>query len=88
MLRQWEKQFPGRVENIFAALHNVAPSHLADVRLFDFAGLGSRTGGPAPAWLPGGGEDDEDSDEEEASAPMVAAPPAEIRIPFPPVRRV
>jgi tRNA 2-thiocytidine biosynthesis protein TtcA len=71
MLRQWERQFPGRVENIFAALQNVAPSHLADVRLFDFAGLGSRTGGRAPDWLPAGcGEVEED----ESVAPVAAAP--------------
>lgn len=43
MLRQWEKKSPGRIEHIFRALQNVAPSHLADRRLFDFAGLGSET---------------------------------------------
>jgi tRNA 2-thiocytidine biosynthesis protein TtcA len=64
MLRQWERQFPGRVENIFAALRNVAPSHLADPALFNFAGLGARTGGLAPDWLLGGREDAEDLDEE------------------------
>ncbi len=53
MLRQWERQFPGRVENIFAALQNVAPSQLADAKLFDFANLGTRHGGVAPAWLVG-----------------------------------
>ena len=64
MLRQWERQFPGRVENIFAALQNVAPSHLADIRLFDFAGLGARNGGRALDWLTGGREDEEDAMEE------------------------
>ena len=39
MLRQWEKKHPGRSESIFRALQNVAPSHLADRDLFDFAGL-------------------------------------------------
>lgn len=39
MLRQWDKKFPGRVENIFRALQNVAPSHLADTKLFDFGHL-------------------------------------------------
>jgi tRNA 2-thiocytidine biosynthesis protein TtcA len=39
MLRQWGKKFPGRTESIFRALQNVAPSHLADRNLFDFAGL-------------------------------------------------
>ena len=60
MLRQWEKQFPGRVENLFAALQNVAPSHLADPRLFDFAGLGARNSGQVPDWLPGGREEVEE----------------------------
>ncbi|MEM7208653.1 MAG: tRNA 2-thiocytidine(32) synthetase TtcA [Pseudomonadota bacterium] len=36
MLRDWEKQFPGRVASIFAALQNVAPSHLLDTELYDF----------------------------------------------------
>ncbi|WP_373870342.1 tRNA 2-thiocytidine(32) synthetase TtcA [Noviherbaspirillum aridicola] len=39
MLREWEKKHPGRVENIFASLSTVAPSHLMDAKLFDFAGL-------------------------------------------------
>ena len=59
MLRQWDRQFSGRVENIFAALQNVAPSHLADTALFDFAKLGARNDGRAPDWLIGGHEDEE-----------------------------
>lgn len=39
MLRQWEKQYPGRTETIFRALGNVAPSHLMDRSLFDFESL-------------------------------------------------
>ncbi len=39
MLQQWDRQFPGRIESIFAALQNVAPSQLADGRLFDFINL-------------------------------------------------
>ena len=39
MLREWEKDFPGRTESMFRALQHVVPSHLADRRLFDFAGL-------------------------------------------------
>ena len=39
MLRKWEKQYPGRTETIFRALGNVAPSHLMDRDLFDFASL-------------------------------------------------
>ena len=39
MLRQWAKQFPARIDNIFRAMQNVAPSHLADRNLFDFTGV-------------------------------------------------
>jgi len=39
MLRGWERQNPGRVETIFTALQNVAPSQLADRALFDFKSL-------------------------------------------------
>jgi tRNA 2-thiocytidine biosynthesis protein TtcA len=45
MLQEWERKFPGRIENVFRALTCVAPSHLADAELFDFAALGSRAGG-------------------------------------------
>jgi tRNA 2-thiocytidine biosynthesis protein TtcA len=39
MLAEWERRFPGRVENTFNALARVVPSHLMDARLFDFRGL-------------------------------------------------
>ena len=39
MLIEWQKRFPGRVENTFNALARVAPSHLMDANLFDFASL-------------------------------------------------
>jgi len=47
MLQQWDKQQPGRIENIFAAVQNIAPSQLADTRLFDFENLeqGQQQGG-------------------------------------------
>ncbi len=101
MLRQWEKQFPGRVDNIFAALGNVAPSHLADTGLFNFAKLGTRQGGSAPNWLlPEAREDEAKS----PPAPLFqrfqrgepntddfdggGIRPVEIRVPFPTVQRV
>jgi tRNA 2-thiocytidine biosynthesis protein TtcA len=46
MLREWEKQNPGRVESIFSALSNVTPSHLLDRSLFDFANI--EAGGDEP----------------------------------------
>ena len=39
MLRDWEKKHPGRIENMFAALQNVVPSHLLDHAQFDFKHL-------------------------------------------------
>ncbi len=39
MLKSWEKHHPGRLESIFSSLQNVAPSQLADKRLFDFTRL-------------------------------------------------
>ncbi|HEY2338414.1 MAG TPA: tRNA 2-thiocytidine(32) synthetase TtcA [Burkholderiales bacterium] len=39
MLKEWEKQHPGRVESIMRALTDVVPSHLLDRKLFDFANL-------------------------------------------------
>jgi tRNA 2-thiocytidine biosynthesis protein TtcA len=39
MLQDWDQRFPGRIESMFKALQNVAPSHLADNSLFDFATL-------------------------------------------------
>ena len=39
MLRAWELEQPGRVNNIFRAITNVEPSHLADTDLYDFKNL-------------------------------------------------
>ncbi|MEI7574335.1 MAG: tRNA 2-thiocytidine(32) synthetase TtcA [Methylotenera sp.] len=39
MLQAWEIEQPGRVNNIFRAIGNVEPSHLADFNLYDFKNL-------------------------------------------------
>ncbi len=39
MLSDWNRRFPGRIETMFRALCNVVPSHLADPKLHDFAGI-------------------------------------------------
>jgi tRNA 2-thiocytidine biosynthesis protein TtcA len=39
MLREWDRKFPGRIENMFRAMQNIVPSHLADGELFDFRNL-------------------------------------------------
>ncbi len=39
MLRTWDQQYPNRLDSIFGAMQNVAPSQLADRELFDFENL-------------------------------------------------
>jgi tRNA 2-thiocytidine biosynthesis protein TtcA len=39
MLQGWEKEQPGRLENIFRSIQNVAPSQLGDLDLFNFTEL-------------------------------------------------
>jgi tRNA 2-thiocytidine biosynthesis protein TtcA len=39
LLRDWERDFPGRIENLFRSLHHIVPSHLLDQDAFDFQNL-------------------------------------------------
>jgi len=39
MLREWEREHPGRIDRIFRAMGNVVPSHLLDRKLYPFAAL-------------------------------------------------
>lgn len=48
LLQQWDREHPGRVEQIARALGNVHPAQLADRALFDFAALGGAA--TAGAW--------------------------------------
>jgi tRNA 2-thiocytidine biosynthesis protein TtcA len=59
MLIDWDKKFPGRVDNIVRSLSNVVPSHLMDRALFDFGAV--RVDGNSA--LPGGGDLAFDSEE-------------------------
>jgi tRNA 2-thiocytidine biosynthesis protein TtcA len=54
MLGDWERRHPGRVETIFTALQNIAPSQLADRNLFDFATLEKLRGQTVDALAVGG----------------------------------
>ena len=40
MLNDWDRQYPGRVEQIFNSMQNIVPSHLLDNQLFSFKELG------------------------------------------------
>jgi tRNA 2-thiocytidine biosynthesis protein TtcA len=56
MLEQWERESPGRIEQIARALGDIRPSQLSDPKLFDFLALGrhGEAGTPdAHAWLAG-----------------------------------
>ena len=55
MLEQWERETPGRVENMARALGDIRPSQLSDPKLFDFLALGRRGDAlpSAHAWLAG-----------------------------------
>jgi len=73
-LREWEKRFPGRVESIFNALGNVAPTHLLDRALHDFAAVRA-TGAPSP-------DGDRAFDEDEALAGASHAEAATTAVPI------
>lgn len=44
MLQDWNRRFPGRIESMFRALQNVAPSHLVDSNLYDFKAITTHDG--------------------------------------------
>ncbi len=67
MLLDWERQYPGRLDNMFTALGNVAPSHLLDRKLYPFTTL--QTTGTADRE----GDTAFDADDEATCAPAPAA---------------
>ena len=60
MLLDWEKRYPGRIDNLFNAMGKLTPSHLMDRSLYPFETL-KATGVPDPAG-------DRAFDEEDADA--------------------
>ena len=67
MLRDWEREQPGRVDRIFRAMGDVVPSHLMDRNLYPFASLQAK--GSADA----AGDRAFDADEFDACAPQQPA---------------
>ncbi len=67
MLRQWERDYPGRTDKLLTAMGNVVPSHLMDRQLFPFATL--KTSGLAE---PGGDRAFDDASPTECSNPAMA----------------
>jgi len=71
MLRDWDRRFPGRIENMFNAMGNVVPSHLMDRNLYPFTSL--KATGVADL----GG--DRAFDDDECATPTTAGTPMAIR---------
>jgi tRNA 2-thiocytidine biosynthesis protein TtcA len=69
LLRDWDRQFPGRLENMLTALQNVVPSHLMDRKLFPFQSI--EVTGEASE------DGDKAFDEEPLEAPPVASEAAD-----------
>lgn len=55
LMKQWDREFPGRIYNIFMSLTRVSPSHLLDKNLYDFEHFERLLGMP----VNGDAEDDE-----------------------------
>lgn len=49
MMEEWDARYPGRIEHVFSAMQNIAPSQMADRNLFDFVGLDGDA--PVRHWL-------------------------------------
>jgi tRNA 2-thiocytidine biosynthesis protein TtcA len=45
MLQDWDRRFPGRVDNMFTAMGNIVTSHMMDRKLFPFETI-QATGAP------------------------------------------
>jgi tRNA 2-thiocytidine biosynthesis protein TtcA len=68
MLREWERRYPGRIDNMAAAMGRITPSHLMDRNLHPFAtlqasGVPQREGDKAF-------DDDTDCSESRAAQPV------------------
>jgi tRNA 2-thiocytidine biosynthesis protein TtcA len=67
MLRSWERDFPGRIDNLFRAMSHIVPSHLLDRNLYPFGEL--KTTGVAD---PGGDRAFDDDSAEDCGNPSTA----------------
>ena len=80
MLLEWEREHPGRLDNMATALANVVPSHLMDRGLYPFAtlaatGVADRHGDKAFD-----DDDDDDGAADAACAPAAARPGARVAV--------
>jgi tRNA 2-thiocytidine biosynthesis protein TtcA len=73
MLNDWERQYPGRIDNMATAMGNISLSHLMDRKLFPFTTL--KPTGQADA----AGDKAFDDDEETCATPAPAAGPQVVQ---------
>jgi tRNA 2-thiocytidine biosynthesis protein TtcA len=73
MLRDWERRYPGRSDNMLHAMGHVVPSHLMDRRLYPFEGL--KASGVADA-----AGDKAFDDDESCASPAGAASTSRIKL--------
>ncbi|MBQ0936576.1 tRNA 2-thiocytidine(32) synthetase TtcA [Ideonella paludis] len=67
MIREWDKQYPGRIDNMFSAMGNITLSHMMDRKLHPFESI-KATGIPDPQ-----GDKAFDEDEESCATPTANA---------------
>jgi len=67
MIREWDKEYPGRIDNMFSAMGNITLSHMMDRKLHPFESI-KATGIPDPQ-----GDKAFDEDEESCATPTAAA---------------
>jgi len=71
MIHEWERQYPGRIDNMATAMGNITLSHMMDRQLFPFTSI--KPTGLADA----AGDKAFDEDDGEACAPVAPVAPAQ-----------
>ena len=73
MIHEWERQYTGRIDNIFHAMGHVVPWHLMDKRLHPFETL-------RPTGVPDAMGDRAFDDDDEPCAPAASAAGVAIKL--------
>jgi tRNA 2-thiocytidine biosynthesis protein TtcA len=67
MIHEWERKYPGRIDNMLTAMGNVVPSHLMDRKLYPFTSVKARG-------VPDAGGDRAFDDDDPCAPPAAAVP--------------
>ena len=74
MIREWDRQYPGRIDNMFTAMGSIVPSHMMDRNLYPFTTLQAH-GKPDPM-----GDKAFDEDDDCGSTKPMSGPTDTIRL--------